>query len=346
MKDNFFGCSRQSLKARVQESGLPAYLADQLWRWVYQKLAWEPAQWSNIAKARRVQLSERFSFELPRAVRCLADGQGTSKTVLQLSDGHLIECVSIPETGHVTFCVSSQVGCPLACRFCATGRLGFKRNLAVAEIIAQVLIMKRACSPFSGKLNLVFMGMGEPLLNSDNLFAALDVITASDGLAIPPKSITVSTAGILAGIEKLLERFPTVKLSLSLNGYSVSSRDELMPVGRKEPITAILQRLRCLRSRHRVTFEYVLLPGCNDSPEQARQLAAWLHGIPCKINLIPFNPFPGAPFSRPETAVVDRFATQLHRHGFTVVVRWSKGGEIAAACGQLAGVTNHEQSPV
>ncbi len=336
MKDDFFRHSHQSLVACVVSEGLPRHVASQLWQWVYQKLQLSPLRWSNIAKIRREQLTDLFAFDLPETVSLLSDGQGTSKSVLRLRDGHLIECVTIPEKGHLTFCLSSQVGCPLACRFCATGRMGFKRNLSISEIVTQVFLMKQAIGPFHGKLNLVFMGMGEPLLNRENLFSALDIITTESGFSISPKSITVSTAGILSGIDALIERFPSIKLSLSLNGFDARSREELMPINRSEPIEPILERLRRYQSRNLVTFEYVLLPGVNDTPEQARRLAAWIRGIPCKLNLIPFNPFPGAPFTRPDRDSVDRFAALLHQQQYTVVVRWSKGGEIAAACGQLA----------
>jgi len=335
MKDDFFCHSLQSLIERTEAAGLPRYVATQAWQWVYHKLQIDPEKWSNISKVRRIVLTELFSFALPEVEQRLSDGLGTCKLVLKLRDRQRIECVTIPEKGHVTFCVSSQVGCPLACRFCATGKMGFKRNLTVSEIVAQVFLMKQAIQPFIGKINLVFMGMGEPLLNRDNLFAALDIITSDIGFSISQKSITVSTAGILMGIDALFERFPGIKLSLSLNGYDAQSRDALMPVGRKEPIQAILNRLKHYRSRNRVTFEYVLLPGVNDMPEHATLLAAWLKGIPCKINLIPFNPYPGSSFVRPQVESVDRFAALLHQHQYTVAVRWSKGGEIAAACGQL-----------
>lgn len=336
---SFFDLEPDGLAEYITGAGMPRYIAAQLWQWVYHKLVLDHRLWSNIAKLRREQLAGLFSFELPEVVETLDDGQGTAKQVLRLNDGRRVECVSITEKGHMTFCISSQVGCPLGCRFCATGRMGLVRNLTTAEIVAQVVLLKRAISPFSGKLNLVFMGMGEPLLNQKNLFRALRTIASETGLSISPKNITVSTAGIKAGIEALFADFPTLKLSLSLNGYDAPSRLDLMPVGRKEPIEAILDLLRRHRSRNRVTFEYVLLPGVNDAPAHARQLASWLHGIPCKINLIPFNPFPGAPFDRPDVASVDRFAALLHQKQFTVVVRWSKGGEIAAACGQLAGAT-------
>jgi 23S rRNA (adenine2503-C2)-methyltransferase len=336
---SFFDLDFAAVSARIEGDGLPRYVAVQLWQWVYHKLVWDPRDWSNIAKARRDQLKALFSFALPEAVASLDDGQGTSKQVLRLADGQKVECVSITEKGHMTFCISSQVGCPLGCRFCATGRMGLVRNLTTAEIVSQVVLMKQAIGPFVGKLNLVFMGMGEPLLNQKNLFRALDIVNSEEGLSISPKNITVSTAGIKSGIVDLFARYPNLKLSLSLNGFDAASRLDLMPVGGHEPIEPILDLLRNHRSRNRVTFEYVLLPGINDAPAHARQLASWLHGIPCKINLIPFNPFPGAAFKRPSTQEVDRFATLLHQRHFTVVVRWSKGGEIAAACGQLAGVT-------
>lgn len=346
MKDDFFRHTLESLRSQISSQSLPAYIGDQIWQWVYQKMVLDPDRWSNIAKMRRVQLQDFFSFALPQLVHLQTDDMGTKKALLRLGDGQQIECVHIPERGHVTFCISSQVGCPLGCRFCATGQMGFRRNLTVSEIVAQVYIMKQQIVPFSGKLNLVFMGMGEPLLNREALFTALEVITSPQGLAVSQKNITVSTAGILDGIDALLNRFPAVKLSLSLNGFDARSRQELMPVNAREPIEPILERLRRYRSRNRITFEYVLIPGVNDAPQHAHRLVSWIRGIPCKVNLIPFNPFPGAPYGRPEASAVDGFAALLFQKNLTVVVRWSKGGDIAAACGQLAGRANHEQSPV
>jgi len=240
------------------------------------------------------------------------------------------------EKGHYTLCISSQVGCALGCRFCATGGIGFQRNLSCAEILSQVARLRRDLGEYRGQLNLVFMGMGEPLLNYDNLKKALELIIHPNGMAISPRRITVSTAGIRAGLERLERDFPLLKIAVSLNATRAEQRAELMPVERAEPIAELLQELRQRRRRHRITFEYVLLRGINDSPQDADRLVGMLHGIPAKLNLIPYNENPGLPYQAPAAAEVDTFAERLAARQITVVVRWSKGRNQRAACGQLA----------
>ena len=247
-----------------------------------------------------------------------------------------MEAVLIREKSHHTFCVSSQVGCPLACRFCATGSMGFRRNLTSGEILSQILILRNALSTEGEKLNLVFMGMGEPLLNYPNLKKALETITSEKGMAVCPRNVTVSTSGILDGLRQLERDFPLIKIAFSLNASSQARREELMPVAHAEKLEAILDYFRSHKRRHRITFEYVLIGGVNDTAGDARALVRMLRGIGAKINLIPLIPLPTATLRVPDPVTVDRFLEILHDRGYTAIVRWSKGQSIRSACGQLA----------
>ena len=324
------------LKAELRAAGFPAFTARQVFQWVYHKNNQDVTAWSNLAKPNREKLARLYEWDRRTVLESWGDDQGTRKFLIGLADGLKIETVLIKEKNHYTFCLSTQAGCPLACRFCATGAMGFRRDLSAGEMVSQVLTLKKELGEYSGKLNLVFMGMGEPLLNYDNLARALRIITEPDGLNISPRRVTVSTAGIMAGLQNLERDFPHVKIAFSLNAPTASLRAELMPVSRRESLDGLLAYFRGHKRRQRITFEYVLLGGVNDAPEQARDLARLLHGIPAKVNLIPYNPNPGLPFYRPAEAVVEKFRQVLLGKGLTVVTRWSKGQEIRSACGQLA----------
>ena len=324
------------LKAELSAAGFRGFVARQVFQWVYHKNDQEPASWSNIARADRGRLAGLYDWRPLPVLARQDDAQGTRKLLFGLRDQLKVEAVLIPEKGRYTLCLSSQAGCPLGCAFCATGAMGFRRNLTAGEIVSQVLALKRELGEYSGRLNLVFMGMGEPLLNYGSVGRALRLITAADGLSVSPRHITVSTAGILDGLERLQRDFPQVKIALSLNAPDPALRSELMPVSQREGLEALLAHFRARRLRQRITFEYVLLAGVNDAPAQARQLARLLHGIPSKVNLIPFNPSPGLRFRRPDEAAVEAFRAVLLDRGLTVVTRWSKGQGIHSACGQLA----------
>jgi 23S rRNA (adenine2503-C2)-methyltransferase len=324
------------LKAGLVAAGFPAFTARQVFQWVYHKNNQDPASWSNIAKAGREKLNELFAWGLRPVLDRRGDSQGTRKFLIGLADAQKIETVLIPEKGRYTFCLSSQAGCALACRFCATGTMGFRRNLTAGEIVTQVLTLKKELGDYGGRINLVFMGMGEPLLNYDNLARALRIICAEHGLNVSPRHITVSTAGIRENLEKLERDFPLVKIAFSLNAPDPLLRAELMPISRREGLDGLLSYFREHERRQRITFEYVLLAGVNDAPAQARQLAHLIQGIPAKVNLIPYNASPRLPFRRPDEATVEKFRSVLLEKGLTVVTRWSKGQEIRSACGQLA----------
>ncbi len=324
------------LKEELRAAGSPPFAARQVYQWVYHKNNQDVASWSNIAKGGREKLAGLYDWSPRPVLDRRGDARGTRKFLIGLADGNKIETVLIPEKGHYTFCLSSQAGCALACKFCATGAMGFRRDLTAGEIVTQVLTLKKELGDYAGRLNLVFMGMGEPLLNYDNLARALRIICADDGLNVSPRHVTVSTAGILENLEKLERDFPLVKIAFSLNAPDPLLRSELMPISRRENLDALLGYFRGHARRQRITFEYVLLAGVNDSPAQARQLVRLLHGIPAKVNLIPYNATPRLPFRRPDEAGIEKFRSVLLEKGLTVVTRWSKGEEIRSACGQLA----------
>ena len=327
------------LKEEILAIGLKKFAADQMFQWLYEKNTRDINAWTNISKTAREMLIKKYDTSLNQTVNIKEDQEGTKKFLFELADNQRIESVLIKEKDHYTFCISTQVGCPLNCRFCATGKMGLKRNLGPGEILSQILSLKNQLHPYKGKLNLVFMGMGEPLLNYENLKQALETITSEQGMGISPRNITVSTAGILKQIRQFETDFPRAKISFSLNAPNASLRETLMPVSKKEKLFEILDYFRrTARDRkHRITFEYVLLKGVNDSLAHAREIVKLLHGIPCKVNLIPYNPIKGTDFETPGPDRVEAFSHHLYSAGYTVVVRWSKGKDIQSACGQLAG---------
>jgi 23S rRNA (adenine2503-C2)-methyltransferase len=328
--------SLAELQGELRAAGFRDYTARQIFQWLYQKNSQDPAAWSNISKTGREKLSSLYDWNCRPVLSSQSDNQGTRKFLIGLADGQKIETVLIREKDHYTFCLSTQVGCALACRFCATGTMGFHRNLSAGEILSQILTLKKELGEYAGKLNLVFMGMGEPLLNYDNLNLALRRIIAVDALNISPRHVTVSTVGILENLKKLELDFPQVKIAFSLNAPNSDLRSELMPVSRRENLDGLLAHFCEHKRRQRVTCEYVLLRGVNDAPVQAKELVRLLHGIPAKINLIPYNENPNLPFQRPDEAAVEKFRSILLERGMTVITRWSKGQSIHSACGQLA----------
>jgi len=324
------------LKSELEQLNLKNFVADQIFQWLYQKGNRNIDGWSNLSKANRNILKKKYEVHLNPVVESREDGEGTKKFLIQLQDKYRIETVLIKEKNHYTFCLSSQVGCPLKCKFCATGKMGLIRNLSVGEILAQVLLIKAEIAHDNGKINLVFMGMGEPLLNYENLENALVIITSEKGMGISPKNITVSTAGILKKIKIFEKNFPNIKLSFSLNAPDEILREKLMPISKKEKLEKILTYFRSTKRKYKITFEYILIGEINDSNMDAQSLVKLLRGIPCKINLIPYNRVNGVPFKKPDEKRIKIFTEILNSRGFTTVVRWSKGNEINSACGQLS----------
>ncbi len=313
------------------------FRARQVAHWITLRGACTFAEMSNLPKELRRVLDQHFSLAEPEVAARTASRDGSHKYLFRLDDGASVEAVAMPEDGKLTLCLSSQTGCAVGCTFCVTGALGAGRNLAAAEIVGQYRVMARERGPGAERINLVFMGMGEPLLNRVELGRALDVLTQ----CISPRRITVSTAGILPGIRWLGARPRRPKLAVSLNAPDQVRREHIMPITGRYPLAELMAELRRfpLERGRRITFEYVLIRDFNDSVEDARAVADLLRGIPSKVNVIPLNEdpvwLPG--LSEPESATVEAFGRALRDAGLTVTVRRSKGRDVAAACGQLKG---------
>jgi len=326
------------LRDRLASDGLPAYRADQIAAWLYRRGVEDPDAMTDLPVDIRARLANDFELRALEIHGVERSRDGTQKAALRARDGSLVESVLIPEEDRTTLCVSTQVGCPMACSFCATGALGFRRNLSTAEIIDQVCRMRELSAEGSVISNVVFMGMGEPLLNSAAVIEAARLLIDPKAFGLAPRRVTVSTVGVVPQIGPLLEQVP-VNLAVSLHATTDAVRDRLVPLNRRYPLDALLGALRSdprITVRRPVFFEYTLMRGVNDSLADARRLPGLLHGIPSKLNLIPMNPHPDAPYEAPTAAEVDRFMRELASRRVTVTVRRSRGEDIQAACGQLA----------
>ncbi|MFV1973041.1 MAG: 23S rRNA (adenine(2503)-C(2))-methyltransferase RlmN [Thiohalobacterales bacterium] len=348
-KINLLGLDREDLEAFFTARGDKSFRASQVMKWIYGQGVADFRAMTNLGKALRTDLDECAEVRLPDIAEDQFSDDGSRKWLLRLEDGNCIETVFIPEADRGTLCVSSQVGCMLNCSFCSTAQQGFNRNLTAAEIIAQLWIASRALdNPPDGSRrisNVVMMGMGEPLLNYDNVVRAMRLMLDDFGYGLSKRRITLSTAGIVPAIKKLREDCD-VSLAVSLHAPDDLLRDELVPLNRKYPIRELLDTCHEYvgDSRRRVTFEYVLLSGVNDTDGHARQLARRLEGIPAKINLIPFNPFPQTRYRRSPPARIQRFFEILNQAGIVTITRKTRGDDIDAACGQLAGRFNDRTS--
>lgn len=336
-KNNLKGLSLDELETFLLPIGFKRYRARQVAHWVYQKGAMSIDEITELSKEDRAGLSEVVYISNLRLVMEQISTDGTCKYLFELEDGERIESVLIPEEDRLTLCISTQVGCGLGCRFCLTGKIGLKRNLDGAEIADQVISVQRMIAPEKHLTNIVLMGMGEPLANYDNTLKALKIITAPWGLSVSPRRITLSTAGITPKIKNLGESKIKVNLAISLNGTTDEQRSYLMPINKKYSLSSLLKACKeyPLAPRRRITFEYVMLRDINDSIEDAKRLCGLLKGIRCKINLIPFNKFPGAEFEAPDISTIEKFQKILTDAHYTVLIRKSKGADISAACGQL-----------
>jgi 23S rRNA (adenine2503-C2)-methyltransferase len=327
-----------ALRERFAAEGWPRYRADQWAAWVYGRGATSYDAMTDWPAALRAELAERWPLEVLALDAVQTSADGTRKARLRTPDGHEIESVWIPEAERNTLCVSTQVGCPLACSFCATGAMGFTRNLRTSEIVDQVCRMQALVGAEARVTNVVFMGMGEPLLNRPAVEEAVRILIDPKGFGLAPRRVTVSTAGVVPQIEPLLEAVP-VSLAVSLHAARDDVRDVLVPLNRRFDLDALLGTLRrCARITRRrpVFFEYTLIEGVNDAVEDARALAGRVRGLPCKVNLIPMNAHADSPHGPPSEAVMDRFMGELVRGGVTVTLRRNRGADIDAACGQLA----------
>jgi 23S rRNA (adenine2503-C2)-methyltransferase len=328
--------TRDELVALLAALGQPAWQADEVRRFLFTKGVRTIAELTTLPKPVRQALAARATLAAPQVVRRRVAPDGTTKLLLRFADGAACETVLMPQGGRLTQCLSSQAGCPLGCAFCRTGELGLTRNLHWSEIVDQWLAARRELPAGARVTNLVFMGMGEPLLNREALGAAVRHLTAKTGGGISAARVTVSTAGIVPGIAWLGAELPQVKLAVSLNAPEDALRSRLMPINRSYALKNLVGALRRFPTGRRpITIEYVLLGGVNDSPALADRVARLLRGVRCKVNLIPFNPHSGLPFAAPSGADVLAFQARLKRAGMTATIRKSQGAEIGAACGQL-----------
>ncbi len=347
-KINLLDFSHEALKDYFTAIGEKPFRATQVIKWLHQMGADDVGQMTNLSKPLRQFLQEHAEIRAPQIVMEQQSADGTCKWVLRLEDGNAIETVFIPEDDRGTLCVSSQVGCALDCTFCSTARQGFNRNLTVAEIIGQLWIAKRTlqADPKGERVvsNVVMMGMGEPLLNFDNVVSALRLMLDDNAYGLSRRRVTVSTSGVLPAMARLAETLD-VALAVSLHAPNDELRNRLVPLNRKYPIQELMAACHNFlekkdTQRKHITWEYVMLEGVNDTDQHAQELATLLAGIPSKINLIPFNPFPDTRYKRSSNNRIHRFRDILSESGYTVMTRKTRGDDIDAACGQLAGEVN------
>ena len=337
------GLGREALAAEMAEFGAEPFRARQLWHWIYHRGATDFGVMTSLSKPLREKLSRYYELDRPAISRSLTSIDGTRKWLLRFADGEEVETVHIPEEDRGTLCVSSQVGCTLTCSFCHTGTQRLVRNLAPEEIVGQVMVARDALgewpSPRDARqvTNIVLMGMGEPLYNYENVKAALKIVMDPEGLSISRRKITLSTSGVVPMIRRCGAEL-AVNLAVSLHAVRDAVRDRLVPLNKKYPLAELLAACRTypgVSNARRITFEYVMLKGVNDSPADARELVRLLAGIPAKVNLIPFNPWPGAPYECSDDAAIEAFSEIVFAAGYSAPVRTPRGRDILAACGQL-----------
>ncbi|MDE2195631.1 MAG: 23S rRNA (adenine(2503)-C(2))-methyltransferase RlmN [Gammaproteobacteria bacterium] len=344
-KVNLLGLDRRALEAFFAELGEQPFRARQLMQWIYHRGVADFDAMTDLGKGLRAKLRERAEVRVPEVSDEQLSDDGTRKWLLRMDAANGIETVFIPDAERGTLCISSQVGCAMDCSFCATGKQGFNRNLTTAEIVGQVWIANQRLGAIHGIeraiTNIVFMGMGEPLANYKNILPALHIFLDDFGYGLSKRRVTLSTSGLVPNLLKLAGECD-VALAVSLHAPNDALRDVLVPINKVHPIAELMDACRHYmanqdHSHVHVTFEYVMLDGVNDGPELARQLADLVKDIPCKVNLIPFNPFPGTHYRRSPQDVIDRFADYLWRRGIVTITRRTRGDDIDAACGQLAG---------
>ncbi|WNO60257.1 bifunctional tRNA (adenosine(37)-C2)-methyltransferase TrmG/ribosomal RNA large subunit methyltransferase RlmN [Rheinheimera sp. MMS21-TC3] len=344
-KINLLDLSRSEIQQLFVDMGEKKFRADQVMKWIYHYCVDDFDQMTNINKVLREKLKSRCVISAPEVVMQQESSDGTIKFIMAVSGGQEVETVWIPEKDRRTLCVSSQVGCALNCSFCSTAQQGFNRNLSVSEIIGQVWRVAKIIGSYGGSnvkpvTNVVMMGMGEPLLNLNNVVPAMQLMLEDYGFGLSKRRVTLSTSGVVPALDILREKID-VALAISLHAPNNALRDQLVPVNKKYPMEEFLAASRryveASKANDKVTIEYVMLDGINDSMEQAHELAHALKDTPSKINLIPFNPYPGSPYKRSSNSRIDRFNKVLHEYGFTVIVRKTRGDDIDAACGQLVG---------
>jgi len=343
-RTNLLGLNKKALADFFVSLGEPAWRSTQVLQWIHFHGVREVSQMSNLSKTLRSKLEPLVEITPPHVAYESTASDGTHKWIIRLSDGNSIETVFIPEKTRGTLCVSSQAGCTLNCDFCSTGKQGFNRNLTTAEIIGQVWIAARSLSKMNGLhdhaiTNVVMMGMGEPLLNFDNVVAAMDIMLDDHAYGLSKRRVTLSTAGVVPAMEAL-RKVSDVALAVSLHAPNDILRNELVPLNRKYPLKELMKVCRDYFKddpRRYVTMEYVMLDGVNDTPKHAAELIRLLHDVRAKVNLIPFNPFPGTHYKRSTPETIDHFRNTLMNAGINTITRKTRGENIDAACGQLVG---------
>lgn len=341
-KVNLLNLSRPEMEEFFAGLGEKPFRASQVFKWIYQSGIDNFSEMTNLSKSLRVRLEEIAEIRPPKIVLDHASEDGTHKWVVEIDSGNHIETVFIPEKNRGTLCISSQVGCALACTFCSTAQQGFNRNLTTAEIIGQLWVANKALGfkSLDERIisNVVMMGMGEPLLNFDNVVRAMNIMMDDFSFGLSKRRVTLSTAGVVPAIDRLRE-VTDVSLALSLHAPNDELRDQLVPLNKKYPIREVLEACKRYVStdRRRITIEYVMLDGVNDSVKHAHELVKLLRSVPAKVNLIPFNPFPNTAYRRSSRDAIDRFRDILMQHDLTTVTRKTRGEDIDAACGQLVG---------
>jgi 23S rRNA (adenine2503-C2)-methyltransferase len=328
---------RREMEDAVAALGVKRFHGRQVYHWIHRRGVTDPAGMTDLSQALRRALGEHHTISTPEILDRQVSSDGTTKFLLRLADGRQIEAVYIPDTPAQTFCVSTQVGCAMGCAFCLTGKMGLVRHLTAGEIAGQVRVLAHATGLAASPFNIVFMGMGEPLHNYDATMKAVRMLADDQGLAVHPRRMTLSTVGLVPAMARLADEPVMPNLAVSLHATTDEARSAIVPINRKYGLTELIDACRRLplAKRRRITFEYVLLAGVNDTPEDARRLAKLLAGIKAKVNLLPLNAAPGLPFERPSDERVNAFAKILAGKAVTVSVRRSRGRDIRAACGQL-----------
>ena len=344
-KPNLAGLSLANLRALFADLGEKPFRADQILKWILQRGVLDIDAMTDISKDLREKLKQTSDISLPKILEDYKSEDGSRKWIVEVASGSHVEMVFIPESGRGTLCISSQAGCSLDCSFCATGKQGFNSNLSVAEIIGQLWWANYHLGAFEGKMerqvsNIVMMGMGEPLLNFDNVMEALSIMMEDCAYGLSKRKVTISTSGVVPAIDKLKD-YTNASLAVSLHAPNDELRSQIMPINRKYPIKELLRSVRfymdSLSDKRVPVIEYTLIAGVNDHRQHARDLAKLLEQLPCKINLIPFNPFSLSDYRRPSSSSVSNFRQILQQAGYTVTVRTTRGDDIGAACGQLVG---------
>lgn len=340
MKPSFFDLTYDDLKALLVEKGFTPFGATQMFDWVYKKWVHDPTQWTNVSKKAQEYFAENYDFSLLKIVWNGLSKDGTRKFLVKMTDGQTVETVAIPARERLTLCVSSQVGCAVGCTFCHTATQGLKRHLKTSEVVLQYITVQKFLNDLGegdALTNIVYMGQGEPLHNYENMKKATQIFMAERGLALGQRRITLSTSGMVPAIEKLAVDFPPVNIAISLHSARNDIRTELMPINKVYDLERLFGAIKKipLKAHRRITYEYLLIDGLNDNMEDVIALADLLNSKESKINLIPFNEYPGSKYKRPSEQKIMWFLDQVIKKGFTCTIRTTKGSDILAACGQL-----------